>query len=239
MGKQVMSNEGNETKECIVTVHHLMREHFVKHIRFGLMSRDFFVNKVYVSKILPIEQSMKISLFFIDPSTEIGFNMDRRHKVVYVNNGTEVEAMRLRMEKYKNAKVIQYTLGMSSKYQQIDNTYEAITNNNLMHGVATMNNTKNEFVSAMFDRKYHILRMDIGGSGNMKQQGWNVNYLSNRQLQYKNDAGEWTLWRKDIILKQDEILVVDVDISTTAMRVFDDTQGHIAIGCLRFYGHVV
>eukprot|EP01083_Nonionella_stella_P219903 787243_1 len=214
----------------------LMKDNFVKYIRFGLMSKQFFVKHVYPSNVLSNAESLQITLHFIDSTTKIDYNINERHKVIY-DFKTELKTKE-QFAIYKKAHVLQYTLEMSSKHDGLDNTYEGLTNNNINVGVATNNSTTNEYVVAKFGKKQHVVRMDIAGSYHMNHyMDWNVNYLNNRKIQYKNDAGNWMDWKIMTNLQQNIISVMDVDITTTAFRIFDDAQQHISIGCWRFYGN--
>ena len=70
----------------------------------------------------------------------------------------------------------------------------------------------------------------------MKNTEWHVSFLNCRQMQYKNDSGQWVDWQVLHGLTEGEISVIDVDIVTNAIRIVDKHR-HIAVGCLRFYGH--
>eukprot|EP01083_Nonionella_stella_P113715 335373_1 len=213
----------------------LMRDNFVKHVRFGLMPRQFFVQHVYPSNILSIDESMQILSIRC---------INHRHKVIYEFN-TELEIVNQKLKSqfatYKNAQVLQYTLEMSSQWNATDNTYEGLTNNNIHVGVWTVNDESknNEYVVANFCKKQHVVRMDIGGPGSKMGKGGSnsVNQLNGRRVQYEDDSANWVDWKVMSNLQQDVISVMDVDITTTAFRIFDDAQQHISIGCWRFYGN--
>eukprot|EP01084_Bolivina_argentea_P186728 321775_1 len=222
----------------------LMKDTFVKHIRFSLMSKEFFVNQVYVSKVLSVEESIKITLYFMDPTTKISYNIAPRHKVIY-KYASELFAAQSKLKLYKTAQVLQYKLNISNKANcthvecqcgGTDNTYEALTNNNVNNGVAT-NVGAYAFIEANFDGKKQIIRMDIAGFGSAAGKGWNVGHLNNRMIQYKDHSGNWVDWKCIDGLEESKISVMDMDIETSAMRVYYKAEGHICMGCWRFYGH--
>eukprot|EP01084_Bolivina_argentea_P152767 266416_1 len=164
----------------------LMRDNFVKHVRFGLMPRQFFVQHVYPSNILSIDESMQILSIRC---------INHRHKVIYEFN-TELEIVNQKLKSqfatYKNAQVLQYTLEMSSQWNATDNTYEGLTNNNIHVGVWTDTGNdeskNNEYVVANFCKKQHVVRMDIGGPGSKMGKGGSnsVNQLNGRRVQYED-----------------------------------------------------
>ena len=208
---------------------------FIQYIRFTLMKNDFFVQNVCPLNVLEMEHSWNIALSIMDPTREINVkyikNVSQRNKVIYYH----------KVCNYQKTKVLQYSLEMSSSYKGSNNSYQALTNNVVTEGCST-NNTKSEFIVASFDKKKYITRMDIGAYGNVENDQkvqWNSSHLNNRKVQWKNDSNIWIDWKVLKDFKDDDNIktIHDVNIHTNAIRIFDDTEQHISIGCWRLYGY--
>eukprot|EP00483_Globobulimina_turgida_P012963 UN12987 len=214
---------------------------FIPHIRFTLMENSFFVQNVYTSNILDMKHALHISLYMMDPTLEINEinaiyiqNIKQRIKVVYYHKHN--------MKAYKKSNVLQYKLEMSSiGTESMGTPYQDLTNNDVMRRVATIGGTNNEFIMAKFDKKKFISRMDISAgllifekmdiSADCKDNAFFSNDTS--KVQWKNDSNHWIDWKslKDLTLTSDGKIktIYDMDIHTSAIRIFDDSKKNISI----------
>eukprot|EP01083_Nonionella_stella_P066614 175588_1 len=100
--------------------------------------------------------------------------------------------------------------------------------------ISYTSNVNPSWIQATFTQQVTIKQMHMAASGT--GVGWGITYLNGkeRQLQYLSN-GSWVNIMTMDGFKQDEIRMFNINVTTTAIRVYAGTQLWTGIGCWRFF----
>ena len=91
--------------------------------------------------------------------------------------------------KSPSAKSIKYELLMSSKFDNLANTYEALQNDDRTQGAGTQGMTDfQEFIEARFPFDVLVRKITLAG---IERNGWSKDDLNGTYLQYSKDGNKW------------------------------------------------